>query len=81
MLSVRSRLKGADRYETAENWLLMLVVVGGVMLSTGMGLAIMNPAGLSALLAMLGAFLSFVATVFLLFLWVVKEIFGKAAED
>jgi len=70
-------LKGKDRYETAENYSISVIVVGAVMLSLGIGLTIFNTKGISAILAMMGALVSFVATVALIFVWLAKEIFGE----
>jgi len=71
--SVLGMLKGSDRYETAENWAIAFIVVGAVMLSAGIGISIFNPKGIAAILAMLGSFVSFVATVVLIFIWLAKE--------
>jgi hypothetical protein len=66
-------LKGKSRLETAENISIALIILGAIVLSVGIGLSILNPAGISAILAMFGAFLSFISTVFLIFIWFFKE--------
>lgn len=75
--NVLDMLKGKDKYETAENYSISFIVVGAVILSTGMGLTILNPKGISAIMAMLGSFISFLATVVLILVWLAKEIFGE----
>lgn len=69
-------LKGS-KYEKAESISIMALIVGAVMLSVGIGLSILNPKGISAILAMFGALTSFLATVALLFTWLLKELFGE----
>ncbi len=70
------RLKGKGRYETVENWIIILIVFGALMLSVGMGLTAFNPKGISAILAMSGSLLAFLSTVALIFTWLVKEFKG-----
>jgi threonine/homoserine/homoserine lactone efflux protein len=55
----------------------MVLLVGAIMLSSGIGLTVLNPKGISAVLAMLGSFISFLATVALIFTWLAQEIFGE----
>jgi len=69
--------RGKDRFETAENYAISGVVVGAVLFSLGVGLAAFSPAGVPAMLAMLGAVVSFVSSVALVFSWLVKDLFGK----
>jgi hypothetical protein len=69
-------LKGSSKYETAENWAIAFIVLGAVMLSAGIGISIVNPKGIAAILAMLGSFISFIATVVLIFVWLAKEFSG-----
>lgn len=70
------KLKGKNRYETAENYSILLIVVGAVMLSAGIGLTVITPKGIPAVLAMMGALVSFLATTLLIFIWLAKEMFG-----
>lgn len=71
--SVLGMLKGSSKYETAENWAIAFTVAGAVMLSAGIGISIVNPKGIAAILAMLGSFISFISTVALIFIWLAKE--------
>jgi hypothetical protein len=77
MLSALRVPRGKDRFETAENYAISGVVVGAVLFSLGVGLAAFSPAGVPAMLAMLGAVVSFVSSVALVFSWLVKDLFGK----
>ncbi len=67
------KLKGKDRFETLENYSILAIFIGAVTLSAGIGLAILSPRGLSAILAMFGSFIAFISTIVLIFVWVVKE--------
>ena len=69
-------LKGKDKLDTAEKVSIFLIIGGACILSLGIGLNIFGTKGLSAVLAMIGAFISFAATVALILVWLVKEILG-----
>ncbi len=75
--NVLGMLRGKDKFETAERWSVLIIVIGAVMLSGGIGLSIISTKGLTAILMMIGAFLSFIATVSLIFVWVLKEFLGE----
>ena len=77
MLSALRVPRGRDRFETAENYSIVGVVAGAVLFSLGIGLAAFSPAGVSAMLAMLGAVVSFVSSVALVLAWLAKDLFGK----
>jgi len=66
-------LKGSDKYETAENYSLAGVLIGTLILSSGIGIAAVNNEGVSAILAMLGSLIAFLCTVILIFVWIVKD--------
>lgn len=68
-------LKGKSRYETLENYLIALIVLGAVLFGAGIGLSAINSTGISTITAMLGIFVSFIFTVTLVFVWVAKDIF------
>jgi hypothetical protein len=70
-------LKGKDKFETAENYSILSIVIGVIILSLGIGLTIVTPKGIPAILAMLGSFISFLATVVLILVWLVKEFVGE----
>ena len=71
------QLKGKDKYETAENYSILFIVIGAIILSSGMGLTALNPKGIYTILAMLGSFIAFLSTIALIFVWLAKEIFGS----
>lgn len=77
MRDVLGMLKGKDRYETAENYSIAVIVFGAVMLSLGTGLTIFSTKGISVVMAMIGALVSFLATVALIFVWLAQEMFGE----
>ncbi len=72
-MALLSRLKGKDRFETVENYSIALIFLGVVMLSVGIGLNIISTTGFTVVLAMFGALISFIFTVVLIFMWLVKE--------
>lgn len=70
------KLKGKDKFETAENYSILSILVGVAILSFGIGLTILTPRGLPAILAMLGSLITFVSTVALILVWLAKEFLG-----
>ena len=70
------KLKGENRYETMENYCLAGVVVGTFILSIGILSTVISTKGITAVIAMLGALLSFSSTVALIFVWLLKELKG-----
>lgn len=67
-------LKSKNKFEKAEGYSIMAMLAGAAILSLGIGLTIFNTKGISAILAMLGALISFLATVALIGVWLVKEL-------
>jgi hypothetical protein len=70
-------IRGKDKYSTAENYSILFIFVGAIILSAGIGLTIISPVGIFAILAMIGSFVAFVFTVILILVWLSKEIFGS----
>ena len=70
-------LKGKNKYETWENYSILFIIIGAATLSIGIGLSIITPKGLPAIMAMLGSVISFVSTVVLLAIWLMKEFKGE----
>lgn len=68
----KEKIKGKNRIETAENVSILVIFLGAIFLGLGIGLTIVSPQGFPAILAMFGASLSFLATVALIFIWVLK---------
>lgn len=73
MMQLLSKLKGKNRLETAEKYSIASIFLGAVILSIGIGFNIVSTKGLSAILTMLGALVSFLSTVALIVIWVAKE--------
>jgi len=67
------KLKGKDRFETLENYSILFIFVGAIILSTGIGLNILNPKGLSTILSMFGSLIAFISTIALIIIWLLKE--------
>lgn len=70
MISIK--LKGKNKCETAENYSILLIMVGATVLSLGIGLSAASYKGLSAILAMLGSFISFIFTIVLVIVWLMQ---------
>ncbi|MGC8812267.1 MAG: hypothetical protein ACP5O8_01630 [Candidatus Aenigmatarchaeota archaeon] len=68
----KEKIKGKSRIETAENVSILVIFLGALFFSLGIGLTVISPQGFPAILAMLGASLSFLATVALIFIWALK---------
>ena len=68
-----SKLKGKTKFETFENYSIGGIVFGVALLTIGIGMTVLNPKGLSAILSMIGALISFISTVLLIGVWVVNE--------
>ena len=75
-LNIFRRLKGRNRRETLENYSIGGIIFGALVLSLGIGLTALNPKGLSTIIAMMGALLSFMSSVTLVISWLLKELFG-----
>ncbi|MBI2547532.1 MAG: hypothetical protein HYW23_03740 [Candidatus Aenigmarchaeota archaeon] len=67
------KLKGNNRLETVENYSILFAFIGALVLSIGIGLNVFGTKGVSAVLPMLGALVTFLSTVVLIFVWLVKE--------
>ena len=76
-MRVFGALKSKDKYERMEGYCILVLLAGALMLSTGIGLTIVTPKGIPAILAMLGSLISFLATVALIFTWLARELFGE----
>lgn len=72
-----SKLKGKDKIETAENYSILFIFIGAIILSFGIGMNVISTKGFTAILAMLGAVISFLSTVALVVVWVLKEFSEK----
>ncbi len=70
-------LKKKNKFERAEGYCILILIIGSIFLSSGIGLTILTPKGVPAIMAMLGALLAFLATVGLIFTWFLREMFGE----
>ena len=73
MKNVLGMLKGENKKETLENYSIALIILGGVIMVSGIGLSTFYPKGLAAILAMLGSFIAFVSTIMLIISWLWKD--------
>ena len=69
--------KGKTRYEKIEGCCILILIVGAIMLSAGIGLTAISTKGIPAILAMLGSLISFLATIALIFVWLFNELRGE----
>ena len=72
-MNIVPKLKGKDKYETWENYAVLFIFIGGLILSAGIGLTAFSTRGVPAILSMLGAVIAFMATVALIFIWLINE--------
>ena len=72
-----SKLKGKDKIETVENYCILFIFLGAIMLSLGIGFTVFSTKGMPVVFAMLGALVSFLSTVGLVFTWVAKDLSEK----
>ncbi|MEM5801776.1 MAG: hypothetical protein QXQ18_00065 [Candidatus Aenigmatarchaeota archaeon] len=70
-------LKGKDKYETWENYTILFILVGAVILSSGIGLTAISQKGVPAILAIFGSFITFISTIVLILIWLVKSFKGE----
>jgi hypothetical protein len=73
--SMFGRLKGSNKYETAENYSMSGVVFGALVFGLGILLTAIDPKGIPAILTMMGALVSFLSSIVLVFVWFFKETF------
>lgn len=75
-MKILGMLKSENKFEKIEGYCILVLIVGTVMLSAGIGLTILDPKGISAITAMLGSLITFFATVGLIMTWLIQELFG-----
>ena len=73
--NLRKLIKGekTEFSDLSEEILIGALVLGTLLLTGGIVLSAIAPAGLAALLAMSGALLSFLALIFMVILWFAKD--------
>jgi len=66
-------IMGKNRYETVENFSILFIAIGSITLAVGMLVAGLNTVGLGPIMAMMGTLTAFLATVVLVYNWLIKE--------
>lgn len=67
------KIKGKSAIEKLEVFCIIFIFLGAFTLTIGIGLSILNTKGISAILAMLGSVIAFLATISLIIIWFIKE--------
>lgn len=67
------QLNSENNIEKAEGFCILSLFISGLILSFGIGLSILNTKGISAILAMLGSLFTFLSTLALIIVWLIKE--------
>jgi len=67
------KINSKDKLERAEGITILSILVSGIVLSLGMLLSILNTKGIPAILAMIGGFSTFISTLALIFIWMIKD--------
>ena len=80
VIKTLKNLRSGNKFETLENYSMLGIIFGALVFAGGVGLTALTPAGIPAIITMMGAVLAFCASVFLVFVWLAKEIFGKSEE-
>ena len=70
-------LKSKSKFERTEGYCIVSLITGALMLSSGIGLTIISPEGIPAIMAMLGSLITFLSTAGLILTWLFKEILGE----
>ena len=69
-------IKSKKKLEKMEGYSIIFLIAGSIIMSSGIGLTVVNTKGIPAIMAMLGALMAFLATVSLVFTWLLQEMFG-----
>jgi len=64
------------KLEKMEGYSILSLIVGTVILTSGIGLTIVSTKGIPAIITMLGTLIAFLSTVVLIFTWFFQEFFG-----
>lgn len=78
VLKTLKNLKRGNKFETFENYSMVGIIFGALVFAGGIGLTVLSPSGIPAIISMMGAVLAFCASVLLVFVLLAKEIFGKS---
>jgi type III secretory pathway component EscU len=65
-------MHGHGRRETVERYVILGIVFGVILAGVGTMMTALGTKGISAILAMVGSFITFVFTVILVFYWLFR---------
>jgi len=73
--NLKKLIKGesTELKDLIEEILIIALVLGAVLLATGIILSVWIPVGLAPLMAMVGALLGFLSLIFMIILWFYQE--------
>jgi hypothetical protein len=69
------RFRGRNKYETVENYSILGAVFGALAFAGGIGLTALTTKGISVVIIMMGALISFLSSLVLVFSWLLKTMF------
>jgi hypothetical protein len=74
MLRELLKIKGEDKLEIVENFFIILLLACSILLSLFIGLASVIPKGWPVVGIMLSSFFIFISIIFLVLIWVIREV-------
>jgi uncharacterized YccA/Bax inhibitor family protein len=74
MLKDLLKIKGKDKLETAENFLIFLLFVCSISLSIFIGIAGVIPKGWPVVGIMMSSFFIFISIISLVVIWIIREV-------
>lgn len=74
MLKGLLKIKGKDKFETAENIFILMLLTCSVLLSLFIGIAGVIPRGLPVVGIMISSFFIFISIISLVILWIIREV-------
>ena len=69
-------IKSKKKLEKMEGYSIVFLIAGSLIMSSGIGLTVVSTKGIPAIMTMLGALIAFLATVSLVFTWLLQEMLG-----
>jgi uncharacterized YccA/Bax inhibitor family protein len=74
MLKDLLKIKGKDKLETAENFLILLLFVCSISLSIFIGISGVIPKGWPVVGIMMSSFFIFISIISLVVIWIIREV-------
>jgi len=74
MLKELLKIKGKDKFETAENFFIFLLLICSISLSLFIGMAGVIPKGWPVVGIIMSSFFIFISIISLVVIWVVREV-------